>query len=214
MQTAIIGIAFFSLIQLSSTHSVYVWILQQAFSFSILGTRYMSKWWSMVIPQILHIQKKFKKTRKPMFSSLVYLLADLWERDLVELVLEVAVSQVSHRQRDMLLRQVAVLLGVLDSDIIVREISAFNEHRSVLTPRMNNTVWLPSCFDAIASNSLYMALWAFHIYTFLAISFNNFSEQDIAGGLKSYWHYPGFHLLKCFLRSSQCWVNKMILHVC
>lgn len=56
-------------------------------------------------------------------------LSDIWERDLVELVLEVAVSQVSHRQRDMLLRQVGVLLGVLDSDIIVREISAFNEHR-------------------------------------------------------------------------------------
>uniref|UniRef100_A0A3B5A6H9 Si:ch211-193k19.1 n=1 Tax=Stegastes partitus TaxID=144197 RepID=A0A3B5A6H9_9TELE len=45
------------------------------------------------------------------------------KRDLVELVLEVSVSQVSHRQRDMLLRQVGVLLGVLDSDIIVREIS-------------------------------------------------------------------------------------------
>lgn len=55
--------------------------------------------------------------------------SDMWERDLVELVLEVSVSQVSHRQRDMLLRQVGVLLGVLDSDIIVREISAFNEHR-------------------------------------------------------------------------------------
>ncbi|XP_072227286.1 dyslexia-associated protein KIAA0319-like protein [Leuresthes tenuis] len=53
--------------------------------------------------------------------------ADVWERDLVELLLEVSVSQVSQRQRDMLLRQVGVLLGVLDSDIIVREISAFNE---------------------------------------------------------------------------------------
>ncbi|XP_046690535.1 dyslexia-associated protein KIAA0319-like protein isoform X2 [Silurus meridionalis] len=57
---------------------------------------------------------------------------DVWERDLVELVLEVAVSQVSHRQRDMLLRQVAVLLGILDSDITVREISAFNEHSTRL----------------------------------------------------------------------------------
>ncbi|XP_023284859.1 dyslexia-associated protein KIAA0319-like protein homolog [Seriola lalandi dorsalis] len=57
---------------------------------------------------------------------------DMWERDLVELVLEVSVSQVSHRQRDMLLRQVGVLLGVLDSDIIVREISAFNEHSTRL----------------------------------------------------------------------------------
>ena len=52
----------------------------------------------------------------------------MWERDLVELVLEVSVSQVSHRKRDMLLRQVGVLLGVLDSDIIVREIRAYNEH--------------------------------------------------------------------------------------
>uniref|UniRef100_A0A8D3BVC5 KIAA0319 like n=1 Tax=Scophthalmus maximus TaxID=52904 RepID=A0A8D3BVC5_SCOMX len=54
------------------------------------------------------------------------------KRDLVELVLEVSVSQVSHRQRDMLLRQVGVLLGVLDSDITVREISAFNEHSTRL----------------------------------------------------------------------------------
>lgn len=55
--------------------------------------------------------------------------SDVYERDLVELVLEVAVSQISQRQRDMLLRQVGVLLGVLDTDIVVREIAAFNEHR-------------------------------------------------------------------------------------
>lgn len=53
----------------------------------------------------------------------------MWERDLVELLLEVSVSQVSHRQQEMLLRQVGVLLGVLDSDIIVREISPYNELR-------------------------------------------------------------------------------------
>ncbi|XP_066530756.1 dyslexia-associated protein KIAA0319-like protein [Hoplias malabaricus] len=58
--------------------------------------------------------------------------SDMWARDLVELVLEVSVSQVSHRQRDMLLRQVGVLLGILDSDITVREISAFNEHSTRL----------------------------------------------------------------------------------
>ena len=55
--------------------------------------------------------------------------SDAWERDLVEMLLEVSVSQVSQRQRDMLLRQVGVLLGVLDSDIQVREISSYNEHR-------------------------------------------------------------------------------------
>ncbi|XP_027031335.2 dyslexia-associated protein KIAA0319-like protein isoform X1 [Tachysurus fulvidraco] len=65
-------------------------------------------------------------------TGMVEVHPDVWERDLVELVLEVAVSQVSHRQKDMLLRQVAVLLGVLDSDIIVREISTFNEHSTRL----------------------------------------------------------------------------------
>ncbi|TRY83227.1 hypothetical protein DNTS_032505 [Danionella cerebrum] len=50
----------------------------------------------------------------------------------VELILEVSVAQVSRRQKDMYLRQVGVLLGVLDSDIILREISAFNEHSTRL----------------------------------------------------------------------------------
>ncbi|XP_024113947.1 dyslexia-associated protein KIAA0319-like protein [Oryzias melastigma] len=65
-------------------------------------------------------------------SGTVEVKADPWERDLVELVLEVPVSQVSQRQRDLLLRQVEVLLGVLDGDIIVREINAFNEHSTRL----------------------------------------------------------------------------------
>lgn len=75
----------------------------------------------------------FSVSLSPHVSSLFPIFpiypSDVRERDLVELVLEVSVSQVSQRQRDMLLRQVGVLLGVLDSDIIVREISAFNEHR-------------------------------------------------------------------------------------
>uniref|UniRef100_A0A8C8A0R6 KIAA0319-like n=1 Tax=Oryzias sinensis TaxID=183150 RepID=A0A8C8A0R6_9TELE len=53
------------------------------------------------------------------------------KKDLVELVLEVPVSKVFQRQRDLLLRQVEVLLGVLDGDIIVREITAFNDTRLV-----------------------------------------------------------------------------------
>ncbi|XP_056335716.1 dyslexia-associated protein KIAA0319-like protein [Danio aesculapii] len=57
---------------------------------------------------------------------------DVYERDLVELILEVAVAQVSRRQKDMYIRQVGVLLGVLDSDITIREISAFNEHSTRL----------------------------------------------------------------------------------
>lgn len=57
---------------------------------------------------------------------------DVYERDLVELILEAGVAQVSLRQKDMLIRQVGVLLGVLDSDITVREINAFNEHSTRL----------------------------------------------------------------------------------
>uniref|UniRef100_A0A3Q2UM91 Si:ch211-193k19.1 n=1 Tax=Fundulus heteroclitus TaxID=8078 RepID=A0A3Q2UM91_FUNHE len=65
-------------------------------------------------------------------SGTVEVQPDRWERELVELVLEVAVSQVSQRQRDLLVRQVGVLLGVFDSDIIIRDISAFNEHSTRL----------------------------------------------------------------------------------
>ncbi|KAL0962449.1 hypothetical protein UPYG_G00340140 [Umbra pygmaea] len=57
---------------------------------------------------------------------------DIWQNDLVELVLEVSISHVSQRQKDLLLRQVGVLLGVLDSDIIVRDIAAFDEHSTRL----------------------------------------------------------------------------------
>uniref|UniRef100_A0A8C8A0Q4 KIAA0319-like n=1 Tax=Oryzias sinensis TaxID=183150 RepID=A0A8C8A0Q4_9TELE len=64
-------------------------------------------------------------------SGTVEVKADPWEKDLVELVLEVPVSKVFQRQRDLLLRQVEVLLGVLDGDIIVREITAFNDTRLV-----------------------------------------------------------------------------------
>lgn len=72
------------------------------------------------------------KGQVSMDKGMVEVRPDVLERDLVELVLEVPVSQVSHRQKDMLLRQVGVLLGVLDSDIIVRDVSAFNEHSTRL----------------------------------------------------------------------------------
>ncbi|XP_051527354.1 dyslexia-associated protein KIAA0319-like protein isoform X2 [Myxocyprinus asiaticus] len=64
--------------------------------------------------------------------GIVEVRADAFERDLVELILEVPVTQVSRRQKDMLIRQVGVLLGILDSDITVREINAFNVHSTRL----------------------------------------------------------------------------------
>lgn len=47
--------------------------------------------------------------------------------DLVEMLLAVGVSQVSERQKGMLVRQIAVLLRVLDSDIVVQEIQEYTE---------------------------------------------------------------------------------------
>ncbi|MGH0165683.1 UNVERIFIED_CONTAM: hypothetical protein FKN15_049189 [Acipenser sinensis] len=49
--------------------------------------------------------------------------------DLVEMLLAVGVSQVSERQKGMLVRQIAVLLRVLDSDIVVQEIQEYTEQR-------------------------------------------------------------------------------------
>lgn len=80
-------------------------------------------------PSLLDVLKWCSGTTLTQSVSHPLWLSDAYERDLVEVVLEVAVSQISQRQRDMLLRQIGVLLGVLDSDIVVREIGAFNEYR-------------------------------------------------------------------------------------
>lgn len=47
----------------------------------------------------------------------------------MELILQVGVGQLSEQQKDTLVRQLAVLLNVLDSDIKVQKIQAYSDIR-------------------------------------------------------------------------------------
>lgn len=59
----------------------------------------------------------------------VLLLSDPKRSGLVELILQVGVGQLSEQQKDTLVRQLAVLLNVLDSDIKVQKIQAYSDIR-------------------------------------------------------------------------------------
>ncbi|XP_078056841.1 dyslexia-associated protein KIAA0319-like [Mustelus asterias] len=66
-------------------------------------------------------------------STTVEVRPDLRKNDLVELVLQVGVSILTEQQKDTLVRQLAVLLGVLDTDISVQKIQAHSDSSTVLT---------------------------------------------------------------------------------
>ncbi|KAM4044544.1 dyslexia-associated protein KIAA0319-like protein homolog isoform 1-T2 [Anomaloglossus baeobatrachus] len=53
--------------------------------------------------------------------------SDPMKNNLVEIVLDVSVSQLTERQKGMFMRQIGVLLGVLDSDITVQKIQQYTE---------------------------------------------------------------------------------------
>ncbi|XP_075051582.1 dyslexia-associated protein KIAA0319-like protein homolog isoform X2 [Mixophyes fleayi] len=52
---------------------------------------------------------------------------DPMKSNLVEMILDVSVSQLTERQKGMFMRQIGVLLGVLDSDITVQKIQLYTE---------------------------------------------------------------------------------------
>ncbi|KAE8624216.1 hypothetical protein XENTR_v10005867 [Xenopus tropicalis] len=52
---------------------------------------------------------------------------DPMKNNLVEMILDVNVSHLTERQKGMFMRQIGVLLGVLDSDIIVQKIQQYTE---------------------------------------------------------------------------------------
>ncbi|XP_066431097.1 dyslexia-associated protein KIAA0319-like protein homolog [Eleutherodactylus coqui] len=52
---------------------------------------------------------------------------DLMKSNLVEMILDVSVSELTERQKGMFMRQIGVLLGVLDSDITVQKIQQYTE---------------------------------------------------------------------------------------
>ncbi|XP_075709476.1 dyslexia-associated protein KIAA0319-like protein homolog [Rhinoderma darwinii] len=52
---------------------------------------------------------------------------DPMKNNLVEMILDVSVSELTERQKGMFMRQIGVLLGVLDSDITVQKIQLYTE---------------------------------------------------------------------------------------
>ncbi|XP_072404483.1 dyslexia-associated protein KIAA0319-like protein isoform X3 [Chiloscyllium punctatum] len=65
--------------------------------------------------------------------------SDPRKNDLVEIILDVSVSRLTERQKGMLLRQIAVLLGVLDSDITVQKIQPYTEQSTQIIFCVRNT---------------------------------------------------------------------------
>lgn len=59
----------------------------------------------------------------------IYFSLDPRKNNLVEIILDVNVSQLTERQKGMFIRQIGVLLGVLDSDITVQKIQPYTEQR-------------------------------------------------------------------------------------
>ncbi|XP_053323635.1 dyslexia-associated protein KIAA0319 homolog [Spea bombifrons] len=65
-------------------------------------------------------------------TATVEVRSDPRKQNLVELILEVGVGQLTEQQKDTLLRQLAVLLNVLDSDIKVQKIQAHSDLSTVI----------------------------------------------------------------------------------
>ncbi|XP_061453759.1 dyslexia-associated protein KIAA0319-like protein homolog isoform X2 [Rhineura floridana] len=60
------------------------------------------------------------------------------KNNLVEIILDVNVSQLTERQKGMFIRQIGVLLGVLDSDIIVQKIQPYTEESTKMVFYVQN----------------------------------------------------------------------------
>ncbi|XP_068093084.1 dyslexia-associated protein KIAA0319 homolog isoform X2 [Hyperolius riggenbachi] len=76
---------------------------------------------------LFHLKVTDANGESDMDTATVEVRPDPRKQNLVELILEVAVSQLSEQQKDTLVRQLAVLLSVLDSDIKVEKIQAYSD---------------------------------------------------------------------------------------
>ncbi|XP_059339059.1 dyslexia-associated protein KIAA0319 homolog [Ammospiza nelsoni] len=76
---------------------------------------------------IFHLKVTDAKGDSDVDSATVEVQPDPKRNGLVELILQVGVGQLSEQQKDTLVRQLAVLLNVLDSDIKVQKIQAYSD---------------------------------------------------------------------------------------
>uniref|UniRef100_A0A4W3IEJ5 KIAA0319 n=1 Tax=Callorhinchus milii TaxID=7868 RepID=A0A4W3IEJ5_CALMI len=82
---------------------------------------------------IFYLKVTDAKGESDIDSTTVEVRPDPREEELVELVLQVGIGSLSEKQKDTLVRQLAVLLGVLDSDVKVQKIQAHSDSSTVLT---------------------------------------------------------------------------------
>ncbi|KFP92614.1 Dyslexia-associated protein KIAA0319, partial [Apaloderma vittatum] len=76
---------------------------------------------------MFHLKVTDAKGDSDIDSATVEVRPDPKRSGLVELILQVGVGQLSEQQKDTLVRQLAVLLNVLDSDIKVQKIQAYSD---------------------------------------------------------------------------------------
>ncbi|KFW10371.1 Dyslexia-associated protein KIAA0319-like [Fulmarus glacialis] len=74
-----------------------------------------------------HLRVTDAKGESDVERSTVEVRPDPRKNNLVEIILDVNVSQLTERQKGMFIRQIGVLLGVLDSDITVQKIQPYTE---------------------------------------------------------------------------------------
>ncbi|MEE6484249.1 hypothetical protein FKM82_013811 [Ascaphus truei] len=78
---------------------------------------------------IFHLKVTDAKGESDTDRATVEVKPDPMKNNLVEMILDVNVSQLTERQKGMFMRQIGVLLGVLDSDITVQKIQLYTEQR-------------------------------------------------------------------------------------
>ncbi|KAM5158142.1 dyslexia-associated protein KIAA0319 homolog [Mantella aurantiaca] len=81
---------------------------------------------------LFHLKVTDTKGESDIDTATVEVRPDPRKQSLVELILEVAVSQLIEQQKDTLVRQLAVLLNVLDSDVKVEKIQAYSDLSTVI----------------------------------------------------------------------------------
>ncbi|KAM4687319.1 dyslexia-associated protein KIAA0319-like isoform 2-T2 [Discoglossus pictus] len=81
---------------------------------------------------LFHLKVTDTKGESDTDTATVEVRPDPRKQNLVELILQVGVGQLTEQQKDTLVRQLAVLLNVLDSDIKVQKIQAYSDLSTVI----------------------------------------------------------------------------------
>ncbi|XP_075460698.1 dyslexia-associated protein KIAA0319-like protein homolog isoform X3 [Ascaphus truei] len=87
---------------------------------------------------IFHLKVTDAKGESDTDRATVEVKPDPMKNNLVEMILDVNVSQLTERQKGMFMRQIGVLLGVLDSDITVQKIQLYTEQSTKMVFYVQN----------------------------------------------------------------------------